>query len=131
MFVASGSVSDYRPRLRVVALLALFVATTTGCNLTTAKKEPEKPKPQEVLYVTPVTDKVLEHEEFTGRTAAVEMVELRSRVSGYLDDVKFTDGDNVKKGDVLFVIDDRPFVAEEARTKAAIDQADARAKRLK
>lgn len=83
-----------------------------------------------VMFVIPTTEEVTEFEEFTGRTAATEVVELRSRVSGYLNSVHFEDGVQVKKGDVLFKIDDRPFVAEEQRASAAAAQIEARIKRL-
>jgi len=83
-----------------------------------------------VMFVAPVTEEVTEFEEFTGRTAATEVVELRARVSGYLDEVKFDDGAIVSKGDVLFKIDDRQFVAEEERAAAAVLQIEARIKKL-
>ncbi|MGH1376089.1 MAG: efflux RND transporter periplasmic adaptor subunit [Alphaproteobacteria bacterium] len=52
---------------------------------------------------------ITEWDEFTGRFQAAQRVEIRARVSGYLDDIKFEDGQIVQKGDVLFVIDQRPF----------------------
>ena len=107
---------------------SLVMLVTAGCNR--AEKKPEPPPPMSVLFVTSTTEEVTEFEEFTGRTAATEVVELRSRVSGYLNRVHFEDGVQVKKGDVLFKIDDRPLVAEEQRTAAAAAQIDARIKRL-
>lgn len=83
-----------------------------------------------VLFVTPVTENVTEDEEFTGRTAATETVELRARVSGYLNTVQFAEGTMVTKDQVLFTIDDRSFQAEEQRTSAAVSQFAARANRL-
>lgn len=100
-----------------------------GCNGTKVDG-PAPPAPQKVKYVVPVEDEVLEYEEFTGRTAAVEVVELRARVTGYLDKIAFEDGAYVKEGDLLMVIDPRTYVAEEARAKAAVDQYEARVKRL-
>ena len=110
----------------VAGSLVMFV--TGGCNR--VEKKPEPPPPMSVMFVTPTTEEVTEFEEFTGRTAATEVVELRSRVSGYLNSVHFEDGVQVKKGDVLFKIDDRPFVAEEQRAAAAASQIEARIKRL-
>jgi multidrug efflux system membrane fusion protein len=66
---------------------------------------------------------VVEWDEFTGRLEAVESVEVRARVSGYLQSVHFTDGAVVKKGALLFVIDPRPYQAELSRTKASLEQA--------
>lgn len=88
------------------------------------------PLPQRVLYVTPATESVTEFEEFTGRTAATEVIELRARVSGYLDKLHFEDGEEVVEDQPLFTIDDRPFIAEEKRTAAAVAQYEARIKRL-
>lgn len=94
------------------------------------EKKPEPPPPMTVMFVTPTSEEVTEFEEFTGRTAATEVVELRARVSGYLQSVNFEDGVMVKKDDVLFKIDDRPFVAEEQRATAAVAQIQARIRRL-
>lgn len=107
---------------------SLVMIITAGCNR--VEKKPEPPPPMSVMFVIPTTEEVTEFEEFTGRTAATEVVELRSRVSGYLNSVHFEDGVQVKKGDVLFKIDDRPFVAEEQRASAAAAQIEARIKRL-
>jgi membrane fusion protein, multidrug efflux system len=57
----------------------------------------------------PVERAVIDYDEYTGRTAAVEEVEVRARVSGYLNKVNFKEGSEVQKGDLLFVIDPRPF----------------------
>lgn len=113
--------------LSVLGLCLLGVPL--GCN----RPAPQKAAPplQRVLYVTPATDQVTEYEEFTGRTAAVETVELRARVSGYLDQVSFDDGADIRKDEVLFKIDDRPFVAEEKRTAALVAQYEARINRLR
>ena len=109
-------------------LIGSVLLCSAGCNRT--EKKPEPPPPMSVMFVSPVTEEVTEYEEFTGRTAATEIVELRARVSGYLDEVKFEDGAIVSKGDVLFKIDDRQFVAEEERAAAAILQIEARIKKL-
>ncbi|MFM7831510.1 MAG: efflux RND transporter periplasmic adaptor subunit, partial [Planctomycetaceae bacterium] len=82
-------------------------------------------------FVLPETQLITEQEEFTGRTAATEKVELRARVSGYLQQVDFIEGRLVQQGQVLFRIDERPFRAEEKRTQAAAAQFEARAKRLR
>ena len=71
-----------------------------------------KAPPPEVIVARPVTREVTDFEEFAGRTEPSAQVELRARVSGYLADVLFKDGAEVKKGDVLFDIDPRPYQAE-------------------
>jgi RND family efflux transporter MFP subunit len=67
--------------------------------------------------------KVTEFDEFTGRFEAVERVEVRPRVSGYISSVNFGEGSEVRKGDVLFVIDPRPYVAERDKARAQLAQA--------
>jgi RND family efflux transporter MFP subunit len=82
--------------------------------------------PPPVTVSTPVQRDIIEWDEFTGQFAAVDYVEIRARVSGYLTEIHFTDGDIVKKGDLLFVIDPRPF--EIARASAQAQVAEAQAK---
>ncbi len=115
-------------RLVSHSIAFLCLLPLLGCNRKVAAP-PEAPL-QKVKFVTPNEEVVGEFEEFPGRTAAVEIIELRSRVTGYLDQVTFEDGANVAKGDQLFVIDPRTYAAEEARTKATIDQHKARVSRL-
>ncbi|MGL5114791.1 MAG: efflux RND transporter periplasmic adaptor subunit, partial [Beijerinckiaceae bacterium] len=82
------------------------------------------PAPQ-VTVATPLSQRVAQWDEYTGRFEAFEQVELRARVSGYIDEVHFRDGQLVKKGDLLFTIDPRPF--ELAVEAARADVARARA----
>ncbi|MFO0951261.1 MAG: efflux RND transporter periplasmic adaptor subunit [Isosphaeraceae bacterium] len=114
---------------RTAALLlgSVWVALS-GCERVQPKLAP--PKPPEVLYTMPVTDYVTDFEEFTGRTEAVFTINITARVTGYLEKVMFKDGDEVKKDDVLFEIDPRPYVAELARAKAAVEQSEAHLTRL-
>lgn len=72
-----------------------------------------------------------EHGEFTGRTVAVETVEIRARVSGYLEKVHFKDGEDVEAGQPLFEIDPKPYQAELDRATAAVEQLEARVAKLK
>src|SRR6478752_7104215 len=96
-----------RQTLSLAALLliapAVVVLLSAGCQKTQAKSPPKKPP--EVYVALPTTDTVTEFEEFTGRTTAVYTVEIRARVSGYLDQVLFKDGADVKQGQLLFKID--------------------------
>ncbi len=86
------------------------------------------PMPVTVSY--PVERDVTDYADFTGRTAAVDSVEVRARVSGYLDKVNFKEGALVKKDDKLFEIDPRPYRAELERAKGTVAQIDARVHRL-
>jgi RND family efflux transporter MFP subunit len=109
----------------IVLVLGLF-----GCGESSAPEEMKLP-PTVVTVSYPVERKVQDYAEFTGRTAAVESVKVRARVYGYLEKINFTEGSEVKAGDVLFVIDQRPYQAALARAKADLAQNEARAARLK
>lgn len=85
--------------------------------------------PPAVDVVTPLKYKITEWEEFTGRFEAVSRVDIRARVTGYLVEKKFRDGQMVKKGDVLFVIDPRPFEYAMTRVEAQYALADKAFKR--
>src|SRR2546423_2818525 len=78
--------------------------------------------PPAVTANQPVQREVVEWDEYPGRLEAVDMVEVRSRVSGYLQTVNFKDGAEVKKGDLLFVIDPRPYQAELDHAEANLNQ---------
>ncbi len=75
----------------------------------------------------PVRREVVEWAEFTGRLQAVDFVEIRSRVSGYLKSVEFQEGQLIEKGELLFVVDPRPFEAALETAKASLEEAKARA----
>ncbi|HJQ57043.1 MAG TPA: efflux RND transporter periplasmic adaptor subunit [Vineibacter sp.] len=86
----------------------------------------QAPPPPAVTVSVPLQREVVEYDEYTGQFAAVESVELRARVSGYLQSHHFEEGQIVKKGDLLFVIDPRPFEAVLASARAQLGQAEAR-----
>ena len=113
-------------RIRLFCSVALVMCW--GCGRQAPAPVPSKPL--NVLYVTPVAQDVTEEEEFTGRTAPTERIELRARVSGYLQQLDFAEGKPVARDQILFQIDKRPFLAEEKRTAAAVSQFEARALRL-
>ena len=92
----------------------------------TSRRSRRRRKPPEVLFTFPTTDEVTNYEEFIGHTDAVNTVEVRARVTGYLDKVNFNDGDEVEKGALLFQIDDRPYKAEYERALATLEQGKAR-----
>ncbi|ULJ72435.1 efflux RND transporter periplasmic adaptor subunit [Rhizobium gallicum] len=94
--------------------LILFPATVI------AQDAPPAPP---VTVAKPVVRDVVDSDEFIGRFAAVDEVSVRSRVGGYLQEVHFTDGAMVKKGDLLFVIDQRPFVTAFNEATAALEVA--------
>jgi RND family efflux transporter MFP subunit len=109
------------PLLAAVALAAGAVLLG-GCARNEAAESKAPPLPQ-VTVAAAISRRVTEFDEFTGRFEAVERVELRPRVSGYVSSVTFKDGSEVKKGEVLFVIDPRPYVAERDKARAQLAQA--------
>ena len=78
----------------------------------------------------PLERAVIDYADFTGRTMAVDSVKLRARVWGHLEKINFTEGADVKKGDVLFIIDQRPYKAALTKAEADVAQSEARHKRL-
>ena len=82
--------------------------------------------PPEITVSQPVLRKTIEWDEYTGRFDAVEAVDVRARVSGYLAKVNFTDGQEVKAGDLLFEIDPRPFERALDQATAQLDEAKVR-----
>lgn len=105
-----------------IAALAISAVTLTGCGRNAAAQLSAAPPPQ-VSVAQVVSRQVTQFDEFTGRFEAVERVEIRPRVSGYISSVNFAEGREVKKGDVLFVIDPRPYDADYKHAKAQLDQA--------
>jgi RND family efflux transporter MFP subunit len=112
-----------RATLNVTAIAAVVLALTlSACGRNEAATEAAKP-PAQVTVAQVISRSVTEFDEFTGRFEAVDRVEIRPRVSGYISSVNFTEGSEVHKGDVLFVIDSRPYDAEYKRAKAQLAQA--------
>ncbi len=108
--------------------LAPFVATAaaalalSGCGKTEAP--PQAPAPQ-VSVATPLQQKVVDWDDFTGRFEAPERVEVRARASGFLQAAHFREGQYVKKGQLLFTLDPRPAEAQLAAARAQAQQAQA------
>jgi RND family efflux transporter MFP subunit len=108
----------------LVAILLLMVAA--GCNRKGGHGQQQAPPPPTVV-VAPVEQRnIVDWEEFTGRTAPIDFVEVRPRVSGHIQEIRFKAGQMVKKGDVLFVIDPRWAKADVDRRQAEFVQAKVR-----
>lgn len=112
-------------RFASMVICVAVVLAVSGCGQSAGQSAPAAPPP-EVKIAQPVRQKVREWDYYPGRIEAMESVEIRARVDGYLEKVNFKAGDRVKKGDLLFVIDPRPFQAELERTRAQLEQAQAR-----
>lgn len=100
-------------RFSALGLLAFLTLAVAGCG----SPPPPAAEPPPVSVCKPLLREVVDYDEYEGRIAAVETVEVRPRVRGHLAKVDFKEGELVKKGDLLFVIDPRPY-------KAALDAAE-------
>jgi RND family efflux transporter MFP subunit len=105
-------------RVGMVAIGTWAAFTVGGCG-NSGRGAQSAPPPPQVSVAKVLERRVKDWDEFTGRLQAVETVEIRPRVSGYIDKVAFTEGGQVKRGDLLFVIDPRPYQADTDR--AAVD----------
>src|SRR2546422_11352141 len=102
----------------------LVLLAEIGCKKASAPSQGPLP----VNVVTAIEKEVNEWDEFTGRLDPVESVEIRPRVSGYITEIHFEAGAIVKKGDLLYVIDPRPYQADFDRASAEVDRMDAQLK---
>jgi RND family efflux transporter MFP subunit len=100
-------VPPYNGAVFSVCAALSICAAMVGCQ-PVVQQLPEA-RPPEVIVCLPVSDEITDHEDFTGQTQAVKTVNILARVSGYLDEVFFKDGDEVDKGTLLFEIDPRPY----------------------
>ena len=110
---------------RIVPLvsLMLFANVLAGCD---GKPSANSPPPPAVTVAHPLQKSITEWDEYTGRFTALETVEIRARVSGFIDSVHFQEGQIVKKDDLLFVIDQRPYQIAVELAKADIQRAQAK-----
>lgn len=104
-------------------MLALAVAACGDSQ----KQQQAAPPPPTVTVARPVKRAVIDQDEYVGRFLAVNSVEIRARVSGYLEQVHFKDGQIVKQGDLLFSIDNRPFQNTLDQVRAVLAQSKANA----
>ncbi|HMV55270.1 MAG TPA: efflux RND transporter periplasmic adaptor subunit [Rhodocyclaceae bacterium] len=122
--------SNSTRRRAVLARAALLTASAmllAACSRGEANNPPGPPPPPPVSVAPAVERQITDWNEFSGRLVAVEQVELRSRVSGYLRSIHFRPGQLVRKGDLLFQVDPRPFEAALARAEASLASARTRA----
>ena len=108
--------------------LAALASLNVGCS-SSAQSKANAPAPAEVSVAEVICKQIGDSDEFTGRLEAVNAVEVRPRVSGYLQSVHFKEGAIVRQGDLLFQIDPRPFQAEVDRLKGDLSQAKAQRSR--
>lgn len=92
---------------------------TVACS----RQQPPEPPPPKVTVAHPVERQLTDWDEYTARLEAVDSVEVRARVSGYLESVHFREGSLVNKGDLLFLIDPRPYEAQLRRAQGDLELA--------
>ncbi|MGH7885075.1 MAG: efflux RND transporter periplasmic adaptor subunit, partial [Thermodesulfobacteriota bacterium] len=112
--------NKFLPALLLIAALSLIY---TGCK---NEDKSQAPPPPKVTVSKPIVRQIVEWDEYTGRLDAVDSVEVRARVSGYLESKHFKEGEIVDKGQLLFVIDPRPFEAALNRAKGELELARAK-----
>ncbi|MFB0490163.1 multidrug efflux system membrane fusion protein [Methylobacterium sp. OAE515] len=117
-------------RSRLPSLLTVLSGLTAGLAAgpiaTPAHAQAPGGPPPKVTVAKPVVRQIVEQDQYTGRFDPIDYVEVRARVTGYLEKINFTDGQTVKKGDLLFVIDRRPYKAALEQAQAALASAKAR-----
>src|SRR5918995_2395455 len=110
-------------RLVIPGVLSIVLLSLVALRLAGGNEPAPAPQLQAVTVAQVLERDVSEWDEFTGRLEAVDVVEIRPRVSGYITRVTFDEGKEVKKGEVLFEIDPRPYQAELARAEAELERA--------
>jgi membrane fusion protein, multidrug efflux system len=107
-------------------LAALFVVALLAAGCSKAAEQPAAPPPPAVTVALPTARTVTDWDEFVGRFEAIQQVQIRARVGGFVDSVDFKDGAIIKAGDLLYVIDPRPYEATLLQARGQF--ADAKAK---
>lgn len=108
---------------RTAGIALLAMVSVAGLGFSGKTYAQNAPMPVDVAI--PLVRTIVDWDEYTGRFEAVQRVDIRPRVSGFLDEVKFGDGQIVEKGDLLFAIDPRPFMSALDQAKAGLDAAKA------
>jgi RND family efflux transporter MFP subunit len=122
--LATGSYVGYPKLAEMAGLSGLFTKTANPTAASATAKGPTGPAAPPNVTVSKAHQRTItEWDEYTGRFDAVDTVEIRARVSGYLTNVHFKDGQRVKKGDLLYTIDPRPFQRALEQVQAELSQA--------
>src|SRR5215510_10193844 len=108
--------------LRTNLALCAVALAVAACS----RQQSQEPPPPKVTVAHPVERELVDWDEYTARLEAVDSVEVRARVSGYLQSVHFREGSVVKKGDLLFQIDPRPYEAQLRKAEGDLELAESR-----
>lgn len=112
----------YRPNLRQVTIVLALALMLPGCGPSSESATVSAPPPQ-VKIAQPLHRQTTEWDEYTGRIEAINAVDIRARVDGYLEKINFVAGSKVNKGDLLFLIDPKPFKAQLNYAQAELERA--------
>src|SRR5260370_913084 len=119
----SKNLGTFKPRLMMGMGLATLASLNAGCS---SSAQPKAPAPPEVRVAEVICKQIGDSDEFTGRLEAVNAVEVRPRVSGYLQSGHFKEGEIVRQGDLLFRNEPRPFQQQLDPLKGGVTQAKSR-----
>jgi RND family efflux transporter MFP subunit len=111
---------------RSVFVSSVLFSWFAAASLASAQGGPAPPPPPQVTVAKPLVKDIVERTDFIGRFEAIDQVDIRARVSGYLDKVHFQDGTFVKAGDLLFTIDPRPYRNELEQAQSAVTSSQVR-----
>ena len=109
------------PTAVVGSAIVLSMLSVAGCQQASSQPPPAPP-PAQVTVALPIAAPVTDFREFTGVTEAVESVDIRARVQGFLQEIHFTEGTEVQQGDLLYTIDPRTYQAEVDRAAAEVQR---------
>jgi membrane fusion protein, multidrug efflux system len=124
LFILRVSGNALMARFTFYAVAVFLTSTLAGCdNKPASNASPPAPS---VTVSRPLQKTITEWDEYTGRFEAVATVEVRARVSGFIDSINFREGQIVKQGDLLFVVDQRPFKIAADQAKADLERAKAK-----
>jgi RND family efflux transporter MFP subunit len=121
-FIASAPFPTFKS-VRLLTILLLLVPALAACGQSQSQPQVSAPPPPQVTIAKPISKMITDQDEYVGRFVAVEFVEVRARVPGYLEAIHFQDGQMVKAGDLLFTVDRRPFQIALAQAQASLAQA--------
>src|SRR5262245_57848720 len=107
--------------MRLSPKILVFSLILAGCRQSNVPQAIELP-PMDAPVAVPIEREIVDVEEYTGRIMSVERVNVMARVDGYLSEIRIQPGQLVKKGDILFVIDRRPYEAAYAVAKGQLQQ---------
>jgi RND family efflux transporter MFP subunit len=106
----------------IIAAMAIIAPALAACGQSVSQPQTPAPSPPQVTIAKPTSKMIADQDEYVGRFVAVESVEVRARVPGYLDRIHFQDGQMVTAGELLFTIDRRPFQIALAQAQASLAQ---------